>query len=114
MVYVWLRPDQYETLFMTRLDASHMLELLRGKRLVFVGDSLNRNMWESLVCILRNSAKDKSKVYEANGKTHFRGEASYSFIFKVGLLYYSTYSFLRFGSNMSSIYWNLCLTMLLK
>lgn len=65
-----------------RLDASHMLELLRGKRLVFVGDSLNRNMWESLVCILRNSAKDKSKVYEANGKTHFRGEASYSFIFK--------------------------------
>ncbi|KAL6145345.1 hypothetical protein ACLB2K_056033 [Fragaria x ananassa] len=65
-----------------RLDASHMIELLRGKRLVFVGDSLNRNMWESLICILRNSAKDKSKVYEAHGRTHFRGEASYSFIFK--------------------------------
>ncbi|KAM0993123.1 hypothetical protein EV1_008899 [Malus domestica] len=65
-----------------RLDGSHMLELLRGKRLVFVGDSLNRNMWESLVCILRNSAKDKRKVFEANGRTHFRGEASYSFIFK--------------------------------
>ncbi|XP_048432559.1 protein trichome birefringence-like [Pyrus x bretschneideri] len=65
-----------------RLDGSHMLELLRGKRLVFVGDSLNRNMWESLVCILRNSVKDKSKVFEANGRTHFRGEASYSFIFK--------------------------------
>ncbi|KAM5559069.1 protein trichome birefringence [Rosa sericea] len=65
-----------------RLDGSHMLELLRGKRLVFVGDSLNRNMWESLVCILRNAAKDKSKVYEANGRKHFRGEASYSFIFK--------------------------------
>lgn len=32
-----------------------MLERLRGKRLVFVGDSLNRNMWESLVCIFRNS-----------------------------------------------------------
>ncbi|XP_050379631.1 protein trichome birefringence [Argentina anserina] len=65
-----------------RLDANHMIELLRGKRLVFVGDSLNRNMWESLVCILRNSVKDKSKVYEAHGRTHFRGEASYSFIFK--------------------------------
>ncbi|KAI4300673.1 hypothetical protein L6164_034022 [Bauhinia variegata] len=65
-----------------RLDGSRMLELLRGKRLVFVGDSLNRNMWESLICILRNSAKDKSKVYEANGRVHFRGEASYSFIFK--------------------------------
>ncbi|KAL8147212.1 hypothetical protein AgCh_004800 [Apium graveolens] len=65
-----------------RLDGSHMLELLRGKRLVFVGDSLNRNMWESLICILRNSVKDQSKVYEASGRHHFRSEASYSFIFK--------------------------------
>jgi len=60
-----------------------MLELLRGKRLVFVGDSLNRNMWESLVCILRNSVKDQSKVYEAFGRHHFRNEASYSFVFEV-------------------------------
>ncbi|XP_028777502.1 protein trichome birefringence [Neltuma alba] len=65
-----------------RLDGHRMLDLLRGKRLVFVGDSLNRNMWESLVCILRNSAKDKRKVYEANGRVHFRGEAFYSFIFE--------------------------------
>lgn len=74
--------DLDELLF--RLDGSRLLDLLRGKRLVFVGDSLNRNMWESLVCILRNSVKDRSKVYEANGRHHFRGEASYSFIFKVG------------------------------
>lgn len=60
-----------------------MLELLRGKRLVFVGDSLNRNMWESLVCILRNAAKDPKNVFEAHGRYYFRGEASYSFIFKV-------------------------------
>ncbi|XP_027936733.1 protein trichome birefringence-like [Vigna unguiculata] len=65
-----------------RLDGHRMLEMLRGKRLIFVGDSLNRNMWESLICILRNSVKDKSKVYEANGRVHFKGEASYSFIFK--------------------------------
>ncbi|KAJ7975990.1 protein trichome birefringence-like [Quillaja saponaria] len=65
-----------------RLDGGRLLDLLRGKRLVFVGDSLNRNMWESLVCILRNSVKDQSKVYEANGRHHFRGEASYSFVFK--------------------------------
>ena len=61
-----------------------MLDMLRGKRLVFVGDSLNRNMWESLVCILKGSVKDRSKVFEANGRHHFRGEASYSFVFKVG------------------------------
>ncbi|KAK9290610.1 hypothetical protein L1049_008781 [Liquidambar formosana] len=65
-----------------RLNGNHMLELLRGKRLVFVGDSLNRNMWESLVCILKNSVKDQSKVYEELGRHHFRSEASYSFIFK--------------------------------
>ena len=66
-----------------RLDGSHMLELLRGKRLVFVGDSLNRNMWESLVCILKNSVKDQSKVYEASGKMQFRSDLSFSFIFEV-------------------------------
>ncbi|CAN1816616.1 Protein trichome birefringence-like 2 [Linum perenne] len=31
-----------------RLNATDFLERLRGKKLVFVGDSLNRNMWESL------------------------------------------------------------------
>lgn len=67
-----------------RLNATDMLERLRGKRLVFVGDSLNRNMWESLVCVLRNSVKDKSKVFEASGRREFRTEGSYSFIFKVG------------------------------
>ncbi|XVE96129.1 hypothetical protein REPUB_Repub02eG0194800 [Reevesia pubescens] len=65
-----------------RLNGGHMMELLRGKRLVFVGDSLNRNMWESLVCILRGAAKNPENVYEANGRHSFRGEASYSFIFK--------------------------------
>lgn len=65
-----------------------MLDLLKGKRLVFVGDSLNRNMWESLVCILRNSVKDQSKVFEAHGRQVFRGEAAYSFIFKVGCVFY--------------------------
>ncbi|KAK9055442.1 hypothetical protein SSX86_026525 [Deinandra increscens subsp. villosa] len=65
-----------------RLDGIKMLQLLTGKRLVFVGDSLNRNMWESLICILRNSVKDKTKVYEASGRHHFRSEASYAFIFE--------------------------------
>ncbi|KAJ4840382.1 hypothetical protein Tsubulata_034789 [Turnera subulata] len=65
-----------------RLNPAHMLELLRGKRLAFVGDSLNRNMWESLICMLKAAVKDKKNVYEANGRHHFKGEASYSFVFK--------------------------------
>jgi len=59
-------------------------ERLRGKRLVFVGDSLNRNMWESLVCIFRNSIKDNRKVFEVSGNRKFRAEGSYSFLFQVG------------------------------
>ncbi|CAI0406624.1 unnamed protein product [Linum tenue] len=65
-----------------RFNPGHMLDMLKGKRLAFVGDSLNRNMWESMVCMLKSAAKDQSKVYEANGRQHFRGEAAYSFIFK--------------------------------
>uniref|UniRef100_A0A0D9VLN8 Uncharacterized protein n=1 Tax=Leersia perrieri TaxID=77586 RepID=A0A0D9VLN8_9ORYZ len=65
-----------------RLNPTDMLERLRGKRLVFVGDSLNRNMWESLICILRNSVKDKRKVFEVSGRSKFRAEGSYSFLFQ--------------------------------
>ncbi|KAK9150475.1 hypothetical protein Syun_008784 [Stephania yunnanensis] len=35
-----------------RFNGTDMLERLRGKRVIIVGDSLNRNMWESLACIL--------------------------------------------------------------
>ncbi|XP_062016618.1 protein trichome birefringence-like 4 [Rosa rugosa] len=65
-----------------RLDGKKMLRLLAGKRLVFVGDSLNRNMWESLLCVLRNSVEDKNKVYEVSGRQEFRTEDSFSFIFQ--------------------------------
>ncbi|CAM0913879.1 unnamed protein product [Alopecurus aequalis] len=83
------RPDQtYQKLrwqpsgcSIPRLNPTDMLERLRGKRLVFVGDSLNRNMWESLVCILRHSVKDKRKVFEASGRREFKTEGSYSFLF---------------------------------
>lgn len=60
-----------------------MLELSRGKRIVYVGDSLNRNMWESMVCMLRNSVEDKNYVYEASGRVEFRTNGSYSFLFTV-------------------------------
>ncbi|XP_058219611.1 protein trichome birefringence-like 42 isoform X2 [Rhododendron vialii] len=35
-----------------RFDGKDLLERLRGKRMVIVGDSLNRNQWESLACLL--------------------------------------------------------------
>ncbi|CAL9047980.1 protein trichome birefringence-like 2 [Musa acuminata AAA Group] len=74
-----------------RLNASDFLGRLRGKRLVFVGDSLNRNMWESLVCILRHSISNKKRVYEVSGRSqfkvkgrrnHFKYKGYYSFRFE--------------------------------
>ncbi|OEL21081.1 Protein trichome birefringence [Dichanthelium oligosanthes] len=46
----------------TRLGGAEALELCRDKRLVFVGDSLNRNMWESLACILYAALPDRSRT----------------------------------------------------
>lgn len=71
-----------------RFDGRVMLEMLRGKRLVFVGDSLNRNMWESLVCALRESLVDKSRVLEVSGRRKFRTRGFFSFLFKVCILMY--------------------------
>ncbi|KAI4369618.1 hypothetical protein MLD38_018041 [Melastoma candidum] len=50
-----------------RFDGKLMLEKLRNKRLVFVGDSIGRNQWESLLCMLSSVVSDKSSVYEVNG-----------------------------------------------
>ncbi|GFZ21236.1 trichome birefringence-like protein [Actinidia rufa] len=56
------------------LNATDFLERLRGKKLVFVGDSLNRNMWESLVCVLRHIVRNKKRVYEISGRTKLQKE----------------------------------------
>ncbi|XP_068462863.1 protein trichome birefringence-like 2 isoform X3 [Phaseolus vulgaris] len=64
------------------LNATDFLERLRGQRLVFVGDSLNRNMWESLVCILRESIRNKKRVFEISGRREFKKKGVYSFRFE--------------------------------
>lgn len=60
-----------------------MLELIRGKRLVFVGDSINRNQWESMLCLLFGAAKDPKKVYERHGRKITKEKGNYSFKFVV-------------------------------
>ncbi|CAI9115618.1 OLC1v1016572C1 [Oldenlandia corymbosa var. corymbosa] len=50
-----------------RFDANVMLEWLRGKRVVFVGDSLSRTQWESMICMLMTGIDDPRSVYEING-----------------------------------------------
>ncbi|KAH7685260.1 PC-Esterase protein [Dioscorea alata] len=50
-----------------RFDAREALRRLRGKRIVFVGDSMSRTQWESLICMLMTGVDDKQSVYEVNG-----------------------------------------------
>lgn len=40
---------------MNRFNGSVFLEEIRGKRLVFVGDSLNKNQWTSMLCLIESS-----------------------------------------------------------
>ncbi|KAK8955311.1 hypothetical protein KSP40_PGU006745 [Platanthera guangdongensis] len=51
----------------SRFNATQLLERLRGKRLAFVGDSLNRNQWISMICLLDSVIPDQMKSMEANG-----------------------------------------------
>ncbi|CAG7877910.1 unnamed protein product [Brassica rapa] len=48
-------------------DAKMMLESLRGKKMMFVGDSLNRGMYVSLVCLLHSQIPEHSKSMETFG-----------------------------------------------
>ncbi|XP_057458159.1 protein trichome birefringence-like 34 [Lotus japonicus] len=52
-----------------RFNATALLERLRNKRLVFVGDSLNRGQWVSMVCLVESSLSPnlKSMSTIANG-----------------------------------------------
>ncbi|KAL7151074.1 hypothetical protein ABFS83_04G007000 [Erythranthe nasuta] len=78
MKWRWL-PQDCE---IPRFNATKMLELIRGKRLVFVGDSINRNQWESMLCLLMGGVKDPKKVYEARGRKITKERGTYSFKFE--------------------------------
>lgn len=64
-----------------RFNASDMLERSRDRRIVFAGDSIGRNQWESLVCMLAQAVSNQSSIYEENGQpiTKHRGHLSIRF-----------------------------------
>jgi len=38
--------------FVNRFDGGKFLERYKGKKIMFVGDSISNNMWQSLTCLL--------------------------------------------------------------
>ncbi|CAD6272074.1 unnamed protein product [Miscanthus lutarioriparius] len=50
-----------------RFAARTALERLRGKRVMFVGDSMSRTQWESFICMLMAGVDDPRTVFEVNG-----------------------------------------------
>ncbi|KAK7355416.1 hypothetical protein VNO80_14671 [Phaseolus coccineus] len=50
-----------------RFNASVLLERNRNGRIVFAGDSVGRNQWESFLCMLTQGVSNLSKIYEVNG-----------------------------------------------
>ncbi|KAH7512203.1 hypothetical protein FEM48_Zijuj12G0065700 [Ziziphus jujuba var. spinosa] len=51
-----------------RFNASDLLERSKNGRIVFAGDSIGRNQWESFLCMLAQGVSNKSSIYEVNGK----------------------------------------------
>ncbi|XP_009407323.2 protein trichome birefringence-like 34 [Musa acuminata AAA Group] len=50
-----------------RFDPEKLLNRLTGKRMVFVGDSLNRNQWVSMVCMLESAMSSDGHSMSQNG-----------------------------------------------
>ena len=65
-----------------RFNATKMLENLRNKRLVFAGDSIGRNQWESLLCMLSSGVPNKESIYEVNGSPITKHKGFLVFRFK--------------------------------
>ncbi|KAK1290889.1 hypothetical protein QJS10_CPB18g00144 [Acorus calamus] len=64
-----------------RFNATEFLERLRGKRMMLVGDSVNRNQFESMLCLLREALPDKSRMYETRGNKITKGRGYFIFQF---------------------------------
>ncbi|KAL2341254.1 hypothetical protein Fmac_009194 [Flemingia macrophylla] len=84
------RPDLFYTKWrwqprlcnLPRFNATRMLEKLRNKRLVFAGDSIGRNQWESLLCMLSSVVPNKESIYEVNGNPITKHKGFLVFRFK--------------------------------
>ncbi|MCO5614807.1 hypothetical protein L7F22_069091 [Adiantum nelumboides] len=91
-------------------DGRHLLEHLRGKRMVFVGDSLSRNQWESMLCLLFQALPNHTRVVEVSGLGQAlqvtKDKGSFHFIFQdydFHLEYYGSHFLVEEEYNSSTL-----------
>ncbi|CAN6724161.1 unnamed protein product [Malus baccata var. baccata] len=66
---------QIEDCTLPRFDPEVTLKKLRGKRLLFVGDSLQRGQWQSLVCMVESIIpKNQKSIQRGRSHTVFRAK----------------------------------------
>ncbi|KAK2987412.1 hypothetical protein RJ640_020609 [Escallonia rubra] len=65
-----------------RFDAVDFLQRSRNGRMVFVGDSIGRNQWESMLCMLAQGVPNTSTIYEEHGNPISKHKGSLSIRFQ--------------------------------
>ncbi|XP_061361946.1 protein trichome birefringence-like 42 isoform X2 [Gastrolobium bilobum] len=52
----------FQVMLVNRFDGGKFLERYRGKKIMFVGDSISNNMWQSLTCMLHVAVPESNYI----------------------------------------------------
>ncbi|KAG9159117.1 hypothetical protein Leryth_017568 [Lithospermum erythrorhizon] len=92
-VVIFLGFNPGDMVVTSKFNASELLERGKNRRIVFSGDSIARNQWESLICMMTQGVSNITSVYEENGNpiTKHKGFLSIRFQeFNLTVEYYRT------------------------